>query len=238
MTHFINKIETKEYIIKNQQITLKLTPDVFCPSQQGLQFAEHVIAQPHERVLDMGTGTGLLGILAAKQGGIVDVSDTSPNAVKLALENATLNDVLLSGHTGEYFCTPFSTYDYIIANLPQEIITQNYAKKINALNETINGGKRGNEHLLKFLDCAHQHMTKNSRALIAVGTLTQYLTTLQKINKHYYPKLLDVLTSPAKNFVQDNLEEYLPLIEKGEIGLFKKNNIWQSTILIYELRKK
>jgi release factor glutamine methyltransferase len=238
MTEFVKKEIMQSYVIKGHKIDLQLDPDVFSPSEQGIQLAQYIKVQPHERVLDMGTGTGIQGIVAGKQGGLVDVSDTSAKAVHLASNNAAMNGVSIAGYVGEYFCTTHQDYDYIIANLPQEIIPANYAKEIGSLEKTISGGQNGNEHLLRFLDEAIYFMHGNSRALIAVSTLTDYIESLQKIKSLYAPKLLDVISSPAKQFVQDDIEFYRNLMNRGKIGLFQKDGLWQSTIFIYELKKK
>jgi len=236
---FVSEQVIKSYEIKGHKIELILEPEVFSPSEHGIQFANYISVHPGERVLDMGTGTGLLGIIAAKEGARnVDVSDPSYDAVALAEKNAFLNNVFVKGYTGKYFCTPHKTYDYIIANLPQEIIPPEYTEQIGELEKTISGGPKGNKHLLTFLNQAHMHMHANSRALIAVHSVSDYITTLNKIKSLYEPKLLDIISNPAKDFVQNNISYYMPLIKKGEIGLFHKEGVWQSTIFIYELRKK
>jgi len=238
MTQFVSQPITKSYLVKGHKIKLQLEPGVFCPSEHGSKLMNYISINKGERVLDMGTGTGIFGIVAAKEGGIVDVSDPSEQAINLAIKNAQLNKVKLRGYVGEYFCTPQQTYDYIIANLPQEIIPKKYAQEIGELEKTINGGSKGNTQLLAFLKQAHTHMNDKSRALIIAYFMGDYFSTLQKIKSLYFPKLLDVIISPAKDFVQDNISFYNSLIKKGDIGLFKKEGVWQSAMLIYELRKK
>ena len=238
MSQFVSEPKLETYSIHGYTLQLRLESGVFCPSEQGLQFADFVSSHPNETVLDMGTGTGILGILAAKQGGIVDVCDSSGHAVDLAIRNAELNNVVLNGYVGEYFCTPRKKYDYIIANLPQEILPAAYANKIGALEKTISGGPKGNHHILKFLEQAPIYMNDESRILIAVGTMTDYITTLHKMRTIYRHALLGVMTSPAKDFVQENMSEYISMMENSDMGLFKKDGLLQSTILIYELRKK
>jgi len=76
---------------------LRATPGVFHP---GLYFSTKFLAQHLLRLnlsdkpfLDMGTGSGALGILAARQGARVLATDIHPAAVALARSNAALNRV-------------------------------------------------------------------------------------------------------------------------------------------------
>jgi ribosomal protein L11 methyltransferase len=76
------------------------------------------------RALDVGTGSGILAILASKLGaGSVDALDIDANAVKVAQENCEQNDVnnvvcrqsdLIRSATGKY--------DFISANIVADII--------------------------------------------------------------------------------------------------------------------
>ena len=238
MNPFVSESIIKSYLVKGQEILLQLEPGVFCPSEHGSKLVDYIAVQQGEHVLDMGTGTGFLGIVAAQQGGIVDVSDPSEHAVNLAIRNAELNNVFIKGYVGKYFCTPRKTYDYIIANLPHEIIPEAYAREIGDLEKTINGGLKGNEYILTFLDQAHLHMCANSRVLMCAYSMSDYITTLNKMRSLYSLKLLDVLTYPAKDFVQEYIATYEPLIQDGTVGVFKKDGLWQSTVFVYELKKK
>ena len=49
--------------------------------------------QKARQVLDVGTGCGMLGILAAKKAGSVVAVDLNPYAIRCAKENSTLNGV-------------------------------------------------------------------------------------------------------------------------------------------------
>lgn len=238
MDQFVPQPIRRSYAIKGQSIELQLEPDVFSPSSHGSLIGNYIDIAPAETVLDMGTGTGILGIIAAKEGGIVDVSDSSSKAVNLALRNASLNNVSVRGYVGEYFCTPREEYDYIIANLPQEIVPEGYRKRIGEREKTMSGGPNGNKHLLTFLDQARLHMHENSRALVAIYSVSDYITTLGRMRSLYAARLLDVIISPAKSFVQEHILYYREGIRTGEVGLFEKDGVWQSTILVYELRKK
>ncbi|HEU5361011.1 MAG TPA: 50S ribosomal protein L11 methyltransferase [Candidatus Deferrimicrobiaceae bacterium] len=91
-----------------------------------LQFLEEAFdASPSSlRVLDVGTGTGILGIAAARLGASCTVGiDVDPKAVEVAGENARINGVENRFHAAT---TPLSRvegrYDVVLANVLAEIL--------------------------------------------------------------------------------------------------------------------
>lgn len=73
-----------------------------------------------ERILDVGTGSGILGIAACLLGaGSVHGVDIDPTAVKVATENAALNDVedKFSISIGDLSQTASGKYDIVVANI-------------------------------------------------------------------------------------------------------------------------
>jgi ribosomal protein L11 methyltransferase len=70
------------------------------------------------RVLDVGTGTGLLAVAAARLGAAEVVGcDTDPLAVAAARANAERNGVALRVHEGSLDAVPAATFDVVVANL-------------------------------------------------------------------------------------------------------------------------
>lgn len=88
-------------------------------------------------VLDMGCGTGVLGIMAKKCGATnvvaVDIDDKS---VANSIENAEANNVVLDVRLGS--TPPDGAYDLILANIHRNILVEQmpaYAKILNASGE-------------------------------------------------------------------------------------------------------
>ena len=109
---------------------------------------------------------------------------------------------------------------------------------IGELESAIDGGPEGNEDLLRFLDMAGKHMHSQSRALICVNFGANYMKTLERMHYLYHSRLLDVIVGPAKEFMQQDIQEYLPRVHSGELGIFEKDGLWLMPVLIYELTKK
>ncbi len=73
-------------------LTLECTDEVYRPGPLTLRLADLMRVRPGETVVDVGCGTGYLGLLAARLGaGRVICTDLLPEAVRLAEKNARRN---------------------------------------------------------------------------------------------------------------------------------------------------
>jgi ribosomal protein L11 methyltransferase len=74
---------------------------------------------PGKRVLDLGSGSGILSIVAAKTGATrVDAVDNDPVAVKVAQENAQINKCNVHQLLGDAFAEfANSDHDLVVANI-------------------------------------------------------------------------------------------------------------------------
>lgn len=88
-----------------------------------------------KKVLDMGCGTGVLAILAAKMGASqVLAADIDPVCVESTVENATLNAVSLSSRLSDIDTLTENGFDLIMANINRNVLLEHlpsYAEKLN-----------------------------------------------------------------------------------------------------------
>ncbi len=88
--------------------------------------------RPGMRVLDLGTGSGVLAIAAAKLGARVDALDIDPVAVAAARENAAQNGVEIEVNEGSLEAAR-GPYALIVANLFAELhaeLAEGYASRL------------------------------------------------------------------------------------------------------------
>jgi len=102
---------------------LRTDPAVFHPLyfSSSRILAEHLLERPLRglRVLDMGTGAGPIGIVAAAAGATVTACDRNPRAVTLARENTTLNGVHAEVLESDLFSALSGRkFDLICFNIP------------------------------------------------------------------------------------------------------------------------
>ena len=113
-----------ERVYRGHGLALHVPPGVFHP---GFFFSSGVMAswlaqQPlaGQRLLDVGTGSGLLGLVAAQHGAEVTLLDLSPRALLAAQRNAQRNRlrVRLAHSDGLTQLPPDAQFDWIVANPP------------------------------------------------------------------------------------------------------------------------
>ena len=81
--------------------------------------------KPGDRVLDVGTGTGVLAIAACRTGaGAVLGVDPNPDAVRNARDNARKNDVTdgVTVREGSVEETPDTGHDLVVANITRRVL--------------------------------------------------------------------------------------------------------------------
>lgn len=90
-----------------------------------------------KRVIDMGTGTGILGILAKKLGaGDTLGIDIDEFAIENAKENGSLNDVEIAWIAGDdRALTDLEPADIFLANINLNVITENLHKYVEKLKQ-------------------------------------------------------------------------------------------------------
>lgn len=82
--------------------------------------------QPEQEIFDIGTGSGILAVAAAKLGARVQAGDIDTLAVRIAKENVCLNKVedrveIAAGNLGELFT---GQADMVIANIIADVIIE------------------------------------------------------------------------------------------------------------------
>jgi release factor glutamine methyltransferase len=111
----------REYSYNN--ISVKVFPGVFHPglfiSTKVLLNFVNTLKFEGESFLELGAGTGIISILAAKKGAAVFASDISGKAIQNIELNAAKNNVQINIFTSDLFKNiPYMQFDYIIINPP------------------------------------------------------------------------------------------------------------------------
>ena len=78
-------------------LKIKLHPEVYEPSEDTFQVIEALNIRGDEKILEIGTGSGLISLECARQGARVVSTDINPFACQNLEENYLKNSVLIKG---------------------------------------------------------------------------------------------------------------------------------------------
>jgi release factor glutamine methyltransferase len=238
--HAPDLIERTEFTALGEAVILDRCPGVFMPTAHGLFYAGTARVAAGERVIDIGTGSGVLAIAAARRGAHVVATDTDERAIEAARHNALVNGVTIDVRAGSLFDGAAGPFDVILANLPNEIVAPAYLATLSEQEAHVfAGGVRGNAALLALLDAAPAHMHAGTRLYLGVHSLTDWHDTLRAALDGFTCRLLDFRALPLKGHALAHLDHFLVLQAAGTVTLYRdREGTWRSWVYLYELTRR
>lgn len=127
--HFLIKPTWEDVTPEPKDIILELDPGMafgtgtHATTSLCLEALEDVV-KPGSKVYDLGTGSGILAIAAAKLGATVEAVDLDPVAVKIAQENIDLNQISerVTVKHGDLGTVITGQADLVVANIIADVI--------------------------------------------------------------------------------------------------------------------
>jgi len=155
--------------------------DVYEPAEDTFLLAENFRVYKNDFVLDMGTGCGILGILAAEKAKAVVAVDTNPYAVSCAKMNAKTNGVerKMGILRGDLFqpIKEGKRFDVILFNAPY--LPSEPEEKKTWIEQAWAGGVGGRDLIDRFLLEASKYLKVSGRILLVQSTLSDVGKTVQ-----------------------------------------------------------
>ncbi len=163
-------------------IKLKTHPEVYKPAEDSFLLAENLGVSVGGVVLDMGTGTGLLALVAAEKAKHVLGVDVNLNAVELAKENACVNRIdnvrfrvsdLFSNIRGD------ERFDCIIFNPPYLPVEEN-----GLLEKAWSGGCGGMQTIRRFVADAPAYLNQGGIIMLLISSVNGINNVCALLREH------------------------------------------------------
>lgn len=148
--------------------------NVLIPREDTEILVQEAIKINKKEILDMCTGSGCIAISLAKyiENSLVDAVDISKRALKIAMLNASKNNVNINFIKSNLFKKVEKTYDLIISN-PPYIKTEdlkNLQKEVkNEPMRALDGGETGLYFYKKIINKAAEYLNENGFLLLEIG---------------------------------------------------------------------
>jgi len=153
---------------------------VYEPAEDSFLFAENLEVKTGGVVLDLGTGSGILAVLAARKAGSVVAVDVNPYAVRCAKSNTKLNRVedkisFLQANLFSAFDAK-AKFDVILFNAPY--LPSEKGEDATWIGRSWAGGVSGREVIDRFIFEVPTYLKSNGRILLMQSTLTGVQETI------------------------------------------------------------
>jgi len=142
--------------------------DVYEPREDSFLLAENLPALEGKTVLDMGTGSGFLALLAAKKARRVVAVDINPKAIEFARATASRGGAIIEFRVGDLFSNVPEKFDVILFNPPYLPYEDEYDKEAHIWC----GGKTGRETIERFAKEAPAHLNPGGAVALVFSSIT------------------------------------------------------------------
>ena len=193
------------------------------------------IVKNNKKVLDIGTGTGVLAILSAKAGAFVVATDIYKKSIMCAEYNASLNNIKLDARVGSLFepIKKGGMFDVIVGNIPS-IPTPPNEQHDEYLKRNVDAGSDGRKHLDPLINEMPKYLKEGGYFLILHSNFADIETTKNKLEKLGFKVDLKVYEYPIGKTSGQRIDYFLAHLPKNchpvnrngwhqKIGIFKAN---------------
>lgn len=144
---------------------LPLPAGIYSPGEDTFLMLDALSNIPVEKkeVLDVGTGSGILGLFVALHGATVTTIDTNEQALTRAREAAQTLGVSLKAVVSDLFSSVSGRFDLVLFNPP-------YLPSSSLEDRAVDGGKEGALLTRRFLKKLQEHLKSDGSALLLLSS--------------------------------------------------------------------
>lgn len=158
-------------------------PEVYEPAEDSMLLADNLGVCGGDLVLDMGTGTGFLALLAAIKAKRVLGVDVNSRAIDVARGNALLNNIKnVEFRVSDLFSDiKDEVFDLIIFNPPYLPVDE-----IDVLGRSWSGGSKGLDVIRRFLKSAHDYLNEGGGIQLLVSSFNDLDELREILNENNF----------------------------------------------------
>jgi len=187
--------EPLQYILGETEFygyTIKVDKSVLIPRPETELLVERIIAEENDikNILEIGTGSGALVIALAKKmnGIVIDATDISEDALRIAEQNTILNQVDINIFKSDIFDNVLNKYDLIISNPPYISLTDYKQLPVEIKDFEPKSALLADDNGLffynKILQKAKDHLTESGKIYFEIGyDQAKKITEIAKKNR-------------------------------------------------------
>jgi release factor glutamine methyltransferase len=165
-------------MIKYQGIEFQTCNNVYEPAEDTFLLGDNLMVRKSDSVLEIGTGTGIIAILASKKAKSVTAIDINKYAVECASKNAESNAANVDIRLGDLFEPVIDEkFDLILFNTPY-LPTSKEEFVDDELEAAWNGGEDGRSVINRFIKGLPLHLNHYGRVQLVQSSLSDVEETV------------------------------------------------------------
>jgi len=165
-------------MIKYHGMEFQSCEKVYEPAEDTFLLADNLIIKKRDKILEIGTGTGIIAIIASKISDDVTAIDINKYAVECAQKNAEINNVHIDIKLGDLYDPVMDEkFDLIIFNTPY-LPTDEDEMVNEELEAAWDGGKDGRAVINRFIKYLPDHIKPNGRIQLVQSSLSNVEETI------------------------------------------------------------
>lgn len=192
-----------------KELIIETHHEVYEPAEDTFLLLEAIKINKNDRILEFGTGCGIIALECARHGVKVVCTDINPYAIELAKRNFQKNQTLLKGEIEFREGSLFSVikkdekFDVIIFN-PPYLPTKSDEQIGGWFDIAVNGGIDGLRIIEQFLNSVKKHISKNGHAYFVFSSLSNQ----KKLNKIISANRLNAEIISSQWFDDEKIDVY------------------------------
>ena len=157
-----------------RNLHLEVSETVYEPAEDSFLLADNLLVRKGDKVLDVGTGSGIIALAAAEKAAHVIGVDVNPEAVACARKNAKRNGIRNAEfRVSNLFENVSGKFDAIAFNPP-------YLPGRSVKDEAVDGGAMGRALIEAFIKEDGGHLKPDGRIFLLASSLNEPAFIIKK----------------------------------------------------------